>query len=199
MVRKAPPIRPDQNVYFVARSKEKSKTCNLWPAAGGDLGDFGPSAGDAVEQNPKRYGAASEIEEELRDVCPDDGFHAAFEGVEDGEGDDDEDGEVFRGAEDHADDERDGGDADAFGDGARDEESAGGDGAHFFAEAFFDERVGGEKLAAKIAGEEEEDDQDSADQIADDQLKEGQVTGVGDGGSADDGERGGFCGDDGES
>ena len=33
MVRKAPPINPDQTVYFVARFQEKSKTCNLFPDA----------------------------------------------------------------------------------------------------------------------------------------------------------------------
>src|SRR5438034_9922183 len=35
MVRKAPPMTPDQNVYFVARLHEKSRNCNLWPAAAG--------------------------------------------------------------------------------------------------------------------------------------------------------------------
>ena len=165
----------------------------------GDLGDFGPAAGDAVEENPEGDGAAREIEEKLGDVGPDDGGHATFESVKDGEGDDDDDGEVFGGAEDDADDERDRGDANAFGNGARDEKSAGGDGAHSFAEAFFDEGVGGEELAAEIAGKEQEDDKDAAYEIAEDELKEGQVGGVGDGGSADDGKGGSFGGDDGES
>ena len=198
MVRNAPPIRPDQKVYFVARSKEKSRTCKFVAGGCSDLRDFGPAAGDAVEQDPEGDRATGQIEKKLRDVGPDDGFHAAFEGVENGERDDDDDGQVLGRAEDHADDESDGGNADAFGDGASDEERAGGNGAHFFAEAFFDERVGGEKLAAKIAGEKKEDNEDAADQIADDQLNEGQVPGVGDGGRADDGERGGFRSDDGK-
>src|SRR5713226_1507037 len=33
MVKNAPPISPDQNVYFVAQLQEKSSTCNLCPAA----------------------------------------------------------------------------------------------------------------------------------------------------------------------
>ena len=101
-------------------------------------------------------------------------------------------------AEDDADDKCDGGNADAFGDGAGDEKRAGGYRAHFLAETFFDERVGGEKLAAKIAGEKKQHDEDAADQIADDQLNESHVSGVGDGGRADDGERRGFRGDDGK-
>ena len=192
-------MRPDQNVYLVARSKVKSRNLQFVAGGCGDLRDFGPSAGNAVQENPERDGAAGEVEEQLRDVGPDDGGHAALEGVKNGERDDDDDGEVLGSTENDADDERDGRDADAFGDGTRDEKRAGSDGAHFFAEAFFDERVGGEELSAKIAGEEKEDDEDAADQIADDQLNEGHVAGVGDGGRADDGERGSFRGDDGES
>ena len=173
---------------------------NLKFVAGGcgDLCDFVPAAGNSVEEEPESCGAAGEIEEELGDVGPDDGGHAAFESVENGESDDDDDGEVLRSSENDADDQGDGGDAHAFGDGTRDEEGAGGDGAHFFAETLFDDSVSGEKLATEVAGEEQEDDQDSADEIADDELNEGEVRGVGDGGRADDGERGGFRGDNGE-
>ena len=33
MVRKAPPITPDQKVYFADQANEKSSHCNLWPEA----------------------------------------------------------------------------------------------------------------------------------------------------------------------
>src|SRR5271170_4263895 len=104
-----------------------------------------------MEKNAKCHGASAEIEQQLRDVGPNHGFHASFKGVEKGERDDDKDSKAFGSAENDADDESDGGDADAFGDGAGNEKSAGGNGAHFFAEAFFDERVGGEELSAEIA------------------------------------------------
>ncbi len=164
----------------------------------GDLRDFGPAARNAMEQYPERDGAAGEIEEELRDVCPDDGGHAAFESVKNGERDDDDDGEVLGRTENDADDERDGGYANTLRNGARNEKRAGGDGAHFFAKAFFDERVGGEELSAEVAGEEKQNDENAAYQIPDDELNEGEISAVGDGGRADDGERGGFGGDDGE-
>src|SRR5712692_1448861 len=178
MVRNAPPIRPDQNVYLVVRFQEKSKTCN-----------FCPAARNAVQQHEEGDGASGQIEEQLRNVGPDDGFHAAFEGVEDGEGDDEDDGQLFRSAEDDADDQSDGGNADAFGDGARDEKCGGGDGAHSFAKTFFDQRVGGQEFAAKITGKKQHDNEDAADEVAEDQLEKGEISAVGNGGRADDGER----------
>jgi len=165
---------------------------------GCNLGDFAPSAGNAVQQYEESDGAAGQVNHELCDVGPDDGAHAAFEGVQNGQGDYENDGEFFRGAKDDADDQGDGGDADAFGNGAGDEERAGGDGAHFLAEAFFDEGVGGEEFSAEVAGEEEKDDQNAPDQVAEDELEKGEVTSVGDGGGADDGEGGGFRGHDGK-
>jgi len=116
-----------------------------------------------VEENPEGDGAAGHIKEELRDVGPDNSLHAALEGVENGQRDDDDDCEAFGGAEDHAYDQRDSGDADPFGDGACDEKRAGSDRTHFFAEMFFDYCVGGQELAAKIAGEKNQNDKDAAD------------------------------------
>ncbi len=166
---------------------------------GRDVCNFRPAARNFVEQKTKREQASSEIQEELRDIGPDNRFHAAFERVEDSEGDHDEDSEPFRGAESHADDESDGGDADAFGESARDEEGQRGDGAHLRAETFFDERVGGEVFATEVAGEKENGNEKTANDIAEDELEESEVGGISDGGSADDGEGGSFRGDDGES
>src|SRR5207245_1188852 len=92
--------------------------------------------------------------------------------------------------------EGDGRNANPFGNRAGDQESAGGDGAHAFAKALFDQRVGGEKLAAKIAGQQQQDDEHAADQVAEDQLKEGQISAIGNGRRPDDGQRGGLGGHD---
>ena len=91
----------------------------------------------------------------LDDVGPDDGGHAALEGVEQSEGGDDGDGEDVAGADGDADHDGDGEDADAFGGGAGDEEEAGGDFVERGAEALVDELVGGEHLAVEVSGQEE--------------------------------------------
>ena len=55
------------------------------------------------------------------------------------------------------------------------------------------------KLSAKITRKKKQHDEDAADQVAEDKLNKGEISAVGDGGSADDGECGGFCCDDGKS
>ena len=89
---------PDQNVYLVARFHEKSKTCNLLPAMAETATYFVPASRNAVKKKKDGDDAAGEVEAELRDVRPDDGFHSAFERVKNCEGDDDEDGETLAGA-----------------------------------------------------------------------------------------------------
>ena len=85
----------------------------------GNLSDFVPAAGDAVEEKEESNGAAGEIKKKLRNVGPDDGFHAAFEGVDDGQRDDNENGEPLRRAENDAHNQRDSRHANAFRNGAR--------------------------------------------------------------------------------
>ena len=164
----------------------------------GSLRDFRPAARNAVQQHEEGDGASGQVEEQLRYIGPNDGFHAAFEGVENGEGDDEDDGQFLRSAENDADDQSNGGNADALGNGARDEKCGGGDGAHSFAKTFFDQGVGGEKFATKVTGKKQHDNEDAADEVAEDQLEKGEISAVGDCGRADDGERGSFRGDDGE-
>ena len=164
--------------------------------AGCHLRDFGPSAGDTVQQNKKCHCASGEINEKLGHVGPNHGFHSAFEGVEHGERDDNDDRELFRRSEDNAYDQRDGRDAHAFGNRPRDQESAGRDSAHAFTKTFFDQRIGGEEFAAKISGQQQQYDEHAADQVAEDELKKSEISAVGDGGGADDRESGSFCGND---
>ena len=64
MVRNAPPMRPDQKVYFVARFEREIEELQFVAGGGGDLCDFGPAAGDAVEQDAEGYGASGQIEQQ---------------------------------------------------------------------------------------------------------------------------------------
>jgi hypothetical protein len=64
------------------------------------------------------------------------------------------------------------------------------------AEAPIDELVGGEHLAMKVARQEEHRYDDAADHVAEDHLKEAEVSGEGHARDADDGERAGLGGDD---
>ena len=179
------------------RLQAKLRMWNL-PAARGDGVDVRPAAGDVGAERKTATSGAGDVDGHLDDVGPDDGGHAAFEGVEQGEGGDDGDGEDVAGADGDADDDGDGEDADAFGGGAGEEEEAGGDFVERGAEAAVDELVGGEHLAVEVARQEEGGDDDAAEHVAEDDLQEAEVAGEGDAGDADDGEGGGFGGDDGE-
>ena len=53
-------------------------------------------------------------------------------------------------------------------------------------------------FSLEIGRDQYEGDKNPADHVADDQLKERQVSRIGNSGSADDRERAGFCGDDGQ-
>ncbi len=160
--------------------------------------DVLPAAGDVSSEGDDGDDGSGDVEAHLHDVGPDDGGHAAFEGVEQSEGGDDADGEHVAGADGDGDDDGDGEDADAFSGGAGDEEEAGGGFMKRAAEAPVDELVGGEHLALKVAREKEHGDDDTSDHVADDDLQEAEVAGEGYSGDADDGERAGLGGDDGE-
>ena len=113
-----------------------------------------PPARNAAQHNEERHRTSGQIDQQLRHVGPNHRFHAAFKGVQDRERDDDDDRELFRGPQNDAYHQGDGRNADTFGNGARDQECAGRDRAHLLPKALFDQGVSGEKLAAKIAGEQ---------------------------------------------
>ena len=62
--------------------------------------------------------------------------------------------------------------------------------------AFFDESIGGKEIAAKITRQQHDGNQYAADEVAEHQLEKGQVSGIGDGRDTDDGQGGGFGGND---
>ena len=72
--------------------------------------DVVPAAGVRAE-GPDGDEGSSDVEGHLYDVGPDDGGHAAFKRVEEGEGGDDRDGESVAGADGDAYDDGDGEDA----------------------------------------------------------------------------------------
>src|SRR5262249_10222187 len=124
--------------------------------------------------------------------------HAAFEGIEQRQGRDDGDREDVTSADRDGDHDGDGEDAYAFCSSAGNEEEAGGCFMKHSAQALIDELVGGWQPTLEVAGQEECGHHDTADHVADDDLKKTEVAGEGDARDADDGERAGLGRDDGE-
>ncbi len=182
---------------MVVRLKVKSEPVELAERRGDGV-DVGPAAGDVRAEGEEGDEGSGDVEAHLDDVGPDDGGHASFEGIEEGEGGDDGDGEGVAGADGEGDDDGDGEDSYSFRGGAGEQEQPGGEFVEGGAEAAVDELVGGEHLAAEVAREKERGDDDAAEHVAEDDLEEAEVAGEGDAGDGDDGEGGGFGGDDGE-
>ena len=165
---------------------------------GGDGVDVHPAAGDVRAESEDGDEGSGDVDEHLDDVGPDDGGHAAFEGVDQRKRGDDGDGEDIARTDGDGDDDGDGEDANAFGGGPGDEEEERGGLVEGGAEAAVDELVGGEELALEVFGKKEKGDDDAANHVAHDQLEEAEVAGEGEAGDGDDGEGTGFGGDDGE-
>ena len=96
---------------------------------------------------------------------------------------------------------RDAGDIDAHagGQGFADEEEAAGGLAGRGAEGVGEQLVGRVDLALEVVGDQDDGQDDAGDDVADDHLDEGDVAAVGHRGHADDGQRAGFGGDDGQA
>src|SRR5581483_10394182 len=67
------------------------------------------------------------------------------------------------------------------------------------AKATFDQFISRIKIAAEIVRQQNKTDDYSADHVSEDHLQECEVRIISETGNADDGERAGFCGDDGKS
>ncbi len=175
----------------------KAEIENLkFTGSGSDGDNVGPTAGNEMEDDEEAEESARDVEKHLHDIGPDNGGHAAMEGVEEGEGDDDGNGSNFAGTEHDGDDERDGEDANTFGEGAKNQKRSGCEAADARTEAALHEFVGGKHLAPEILGQEEQSDDDAAEEITEDELEEAEVAAEGERRSADDGESTGFGGDD---
>ena len=160
----------------------------------------GPTRRESCPRMTKKLSTApSHVEAHLHDVGPDHRRHAAFEGVEKRQADDQDDGGDLAGAEHDGDHQRDGEDPHTFGERARHQEDGGRQLADALAEAPPHQFVGGEHLAAEIMRQQQYGDHDAGEQVAEDHLEEAQVAGEGEGGGADDGQGAGFGGDDGEA
>jgi len=141
---------------------------------------------------------AENVEEHLRHVGPDHRCHAAFEGVEQRQADDQHDGGDLAGAQHDRNHDRDGEDAHALGESANDQKRRCGHPAQAGAEPDFDELVGREHFAPEILGQKEERNHDARQQVPQDHLQEAEVAGEGQARGADDGQRAGLGGYDGE-
>ncbi len=150
---------------------------------------------------------AHNVDRQLHYVGPDHGCHAALQGVNQREHADDCDGgnvaakvaeSAQQVAESDADHDSDGEDAHAFGGCAGDQEQARCKRTKFLSEAALDQLVGRDQVAAEVVRDQQNTDDDAPDQVADDKLQEAEVALVGQAGNADDGERAGLGGHDGE-
>ncbi len=151
-----------------------------------------------MADGPESDEGSGDIEGHLDDVGPDHCRHSSFEGVEQGQAADDGNGEYVSGADGERDDDGDGEDADPFGGGAGEQEEAGGElvqrvpEASVVTEAAIDELVGGQHLAAKVARQKEQRDDNAPEHIAEYDLKEAEIAGKGDTRDGDDGQGAGF-------
>ncbi len=172
---------------------------NLKLAQGrGDCRHVLPAAGDFLQDHDKAQRRAHDVESHLDHVGPDDRGHAAFEGVEQRHGYDEDDGDDLAGAEDDRDDDGNGEHAHAFGQRPGDQKRESGEAGQALAEAAADELVGGEHLAAEIMGQEKERDDDAGQQVSDDDLQKAEIALKRQGGCANNGKGAGFRRDDGE-
>ena len=151
-----------------------------------------------MQQQAQSDEAAGKIQQKLRHVGPDDGFHAAFERVQDRQRNYDEHREAFRSSQRHADHQCDCGDAYSFRQRARSQKRQSRNRAHFCAEALFDKRVRGQKLATKIPRKKQNRYEEAADDVAEHQLQKRKIAGVSNSRRADNRERGRFRGHDGK-
>ena len=172
----------------------------MWnlPAAAPTVVDRGPAAGDVRAERPDGDQRSADVDRHLHHVGPDDGGHSALEGIEQRERGDDCDRQHIPRADGDANHNRHREDAHALGRGARQQEEPRGDPVQGVAEAAVDELIGGEHLALEVFWQEEQGHHDAPEHVSDDDLQEPKVAGECQSRRADDGQRGGLGGDDGE-
>lgn len=154
---------------------------------------------DMSEQNHRRRHRATDVDHELHDFDPDDGFDAAGQGEQSHH---DAQRDHRAGHTEMADQRREdiGGEQQphAVRDGAHDHEERGRKRLHRRRETRLQKLVDRDQLAAKIPGHEESGDEDARHYIAEDQLQKPEVpaAGPGDAGDGDEGDGGRLGGHD---
>ena len=146
-------------------------------------------SGQGVRHRHEADERAEEVHEHLDGVRPDGGDDAALLGVEDHGEAEGEDAPPFVDARRHRQNEGRGMEADAVAQGSGEQEDSRRGGAHGPSEALLKDLVRGEDLAAEVRGQEEERNDEAADYVAEDELQEREVSGVGRAGRTDESER----------
>ena len=116
----------------------------------GHLDDVVPAAGNLPQDHEEAEDSPGHVEEHLDDVGPDDGGHAAFEGVEKRQADDQQNGDNVVRTEDNGDHYGDGKDSNPFRHGAQNQKAACAEFANTLAEAALHQFVGGEHFATEV-------------------------------------------------
>ena len=169
------------------------------PGAAGGADDLAPAAGNQRQQPEEHDQRAADVHEHLHDVGPDDGRHAAAHRVDDHRHAERDHGDRDRDLGDHRDDQRGREQPDAVGERSGDHEDDRGDVLDLGTEPPQQQFVRREQLAAEVRRQEQHADEHASDHVAERELKERHVAGVGAGRHADEAERAGFRGDDREA
>ena len=138
------------------------------------------------------------IQPHLHHVGPDNGGHSAFERVNQGQGADDGDRYHVSRANRDAHHNRHGEDTDSFRCRAQEKKQKCCELMQVGTKALTNDLVGRQQFATKIAGQKNDAHHDPAQEVAENDFQKAPVSGVGESGHADDGQRTGFRGHDGE-
>jgi len=149
-----------------------------------------------VKQHQARGDGACQVQNHLNEISPDDRLHSALKRIDNHQRHNHDDRGALRGAERRPDHQRDGGNAHTLGQRPRDQERRRRCSLDPRSKSFFNKLVGGVKIAFQIAREEQQHDDDATRQKSKHKLQERQVPGEGQRWRPDNGERGGFRGDD---
>ena len=211
VVRNAPPMTPDQNVYPRVTSKAKSKTLSF-PCAVRDAHDLGDPARDVLQQHDDGCAGPDKIDTELNDVCPDERGHPAQKRVDDHRHAEDQDRghqkphrrigarqpcarhlvRAGQREEQRAQHQARGKEAEAVRECARGQEQARRQLLDRTAEPVAEQLVDRQHLAAEVRGHEQQADEEAAHDVAERKLEKGEVGAEGVAGDADEGDRAGL-------
>ena len=169
------------------------------PGLRADAHHFGPAAIDAIEQGDRHRAGADDVDEHLDHVGPDHRRDAAAHRVDDHRRAEDDHHPGHRHLRHDRDHERGREQPDAVGQRSRDQEDHRRQRLDARAEAALQQLVRREQIAAEVGRDEQQADEDAADDVADRELQERHVAGVGLRRNADERQRAGFGGDDREA
>src|SRR5262249_32510030 len=188
-------VRPGEKLDSPGEAEIENREFSRRP---GNRDDVIPSSGDLAEDDEEAEYRAKDVQRHLYDIGPDHGRHAAFEGIEEREDCNEDNGGEFAGTEDDRNDDRDGEDAHPLGKRSRHEKNGSGELPDALAKSSPHQFVGGEHLSPEVMRQEQYGNHNSREQVSEHDLEESEISRKGQSGSADDCEGARLGGCDGE-